>query len=60
MNYAMIFINWTSPFPILRMSGVFFLLLFHFWLNVLYAYSASDLRRLIWVYTVCLGPKKGR
>ena len=59
-----ILINWTSPFPILGVSGV----LFHF-------YSVSNrcsckqtvknlirrrvLRRPIWVCTVCLCPRNG-
>ena len=59
-----IHINWTSPFPILRLSGV----LFHFY-SISNRYSCKQtvktlirhrvLRRLIWVCTVCLYPKNG-
>ena len=57
-----ILINWTSPFPVLGVSGV----LFHFY-SISNRYSCQQtvktlirrrvLRRLIWVCTVCLCPK---
>ena len=59
-----ILINWTSPFRILGVSGV----RFHFY-SILNRSSCKQtvktlirrrvLRRLIWVCTVCLGPKNG-
>ena len=59
-----ILINWVSPFPFLGVSGV----LFQFY-SILNRNSCKQtvktlirprvLRRLIWVCTVCLGPKNG-
>ena len=58
-------INWTSPFPNLGVPGAFFY--FDFIFNRISSKQTVQtlirrrvLRRLIWVYTVCLGPKKGR
>ena len=61
-----ILINWTSPFPVLGVSGV----LFHFYCTCISnRYSCQQtkktlirrhvLQRLIWVCTVCLCPKNG-
>ena len=59
-----ILINWTSEFRILGVSGV----RFHFYFisnrnsceqTVQTLTRRRVLRRLIWIYTVCLGPKKG-
>ena len=50
-NYA-ILIYWTSPFPFSRLSVAFFH--FNFVVNKHFCK-----RRLIWVYTVCLGPRNG-
>ena len=59
-----ILINWTSPFPILGVYGVFF----HFysisnryscWQTVKTLIRRRILRRLIWVCTVWLCPKNG-
>ena len=59
-----ILINWTSPFPILGVSGV----LFHFY-SISNRYSCLQtvktlikrriLRRLIWICTICLCSKNG-
>ena len=58
-----ILINWNGPFPIFRVSGV----LFHFYFicirNSCEQTVWTLIRRrvlVIWVCTVCLGPKKGR
>ena len=59
-------IKWTSPFPILGVSGV----RFHFYyianrfsfsqtVNTLIRRRVLRLRRLFWVCTVCLCPKNG-
>ena len=58
-----ILINWTSPFLVLGVSGV----LFHFY-SILNRNSCKQmvktlirhqvLQPLIWVYTLCVGPKK--
>ena len=61
VDYSII-INWTSPFPMLGVSGVLFY--FHSISNSNSCYQTVKtlirrrvLRRLIWVCTVCLCPK---
>ena len=63
MDYS-ILISWTSPFPILGAPGVIFYFYFildsNFWnQTVQNLIRGRVLRRLIWIYTVCLGPQKG-
>ena len=65
-----IIINMTSPFPNLGVSGAFFYFNFIFnrickpWSDAaelsFVMIRRRVLRRLIWVGTACLGPKKGR